>query len=85
MMLTKPRFGTPCNGCGVCCQQEVCRVGVVAFGARPGPCPALQWHQGRFWCGLVLAEYEGRRQEMLELPLLDQALAIGRWCDAADD
>ena len=79
----KPTFGATCNGCGVCCQQEVCRVGQVIFGAIPGPCPALTWVQGRFWCGLVLAEYHARRQDPTTLPLIEHTLAIGRGCDAA--
>mgnify|MGYP001583561810 FL=1 len=78
----KPPFGAPCNGCGVCCIAELCQIGRKAFGDIPGPCPALQFHQGRFWCGVVLAEYEGRRQGVIELPLLEQTLAIGRGCDA---
>lgn len=80
----KPPFGAPCNGCGVCCIAELCQIGSAAFGDIPGPCPALQFHHGRFWCGLVLAEYEGRRQGIIELPLLEHTLAIGRGCDAED-
>ena len=80
----KPPFGAPCNGCGMCCAVEVCQLGVQAFGAIAAPCPALQFYQGRFWCGLLFLEYEARRQGIIALPLIEQALAIGRGCDAED-
>jgi hypothetical protein len=78
----KPVFGAPCNGCGYCCQQEVCRVGSAAFGDVAAPCPTLLFVQGRYWCGLVLAVYEARRQDPSVLPVLEDTLAIGRGCDA---
>ena len=81
---TKPRYGAPCNGCGVCCQQELCPLGTTAFGAVPAPCPALHWVQGRFWCGLALMEYEARRQDMTIVPRLADALRLGQGCDMED-
>lgn len=80
----KPVFGAACNGCDVCCRQEICRVGERVFGPVAAPCPALLWTQGRFWCGLLLAEYEARRQDLTMLPLIEHTLAIGRGCDAED-
>ena len=81
----KPTFGAACNGCGVCCQQELCQVGADVFGPGAAPCPALLWLQGRFWCGLVLAEYHARRMDHTTLPLIEQTLAIGRGCDMEDE
>lgn len=50
----KPTEGDPCNGCGVCCVAIPCPtardMGVATFY---GPCPALEWENGRSWCGLV--------------------------------
>ena len=39
----KPSYGLPCNGCGVCCLDEPCPVGVVVSRRRRGPCLALHW------------------------------------------
>ena len=33
---------------------ERCPVAVDLIGAGPGPCPALEYSDGRFWCGVVL-------------------------------
>jgi hypothetical protein len=52
------------------------------FGDVPAPCPALTWLQGRFWCGLVLAETAARHQDPTLVPYLAQTLAIGRGCDS---
>lgn len=49
----KPPYGAPCNGCGFCCAAERCILSVEMIGAGPGPCPAMEFEQGRFWCGLV--------------------------------
>ena len=51
----KPAFGTPCNGCGVCCAAQPCPVSWLLLGHRTGACPALQWHepQRRYACGMV--------------------------------
>lgn len=79
--LAKPRFGSPCNGCGLCCRSEVCGVGLAAFGqSQPAPCPALVVNDGRYWCGLVLME-----QDSGASPLFAQTLAIGRGCDSDDE
>lgn len=60
--LPKPQVGEPCNGCGLCCQIQVCRNGayvlklVKNFGDTvPGPCPALtEREDGSFGCGIVI-------------------------------
>jgi hypothetical protein len=43
----KPAYGQPCNGCGVCCLDEPCPVGVVVSRRRRGACVALEWHAAR--------------------------------------
>lgn len=74
----KPAFGAPCNGCGFCCASEVCKVGRVAFGDVPAPCPALVFDAGRWWCGLVVLE-----QHRGDDPLFARTLAIGVGCDTS--
>lgn len=82
VVIEKPAYGAPCNGCGYCCQQEVCAIGLVAFGpATPAPCPALHFEHGRNWCKLVLAEAFLNQQGQCE-PVFATALGIGRGCDA---
>ena len=53
----KPGFGTPCNGCGVCCAALPCPVSRLLLGHRAGACPALQWREveRRYVCGMVVA------------------------------
>jgi len=50
---TKPAVGAPCNGCGVCCALETCPLGRLRFLQANGPCPALEWHDERYRCGLL--------------------------------
>src|SRR5215471_4926655 len=76
----QPALGSPCNGCGYCCQQELCQLGIWVYGPMPAPCPAFTWIQGRYWCAWVLAEYEARRQDPSVLPRIADALGIGMGC-----
>lgn len=82
-ILSKPTFGEPCNGCGYCCQQEVCRVGLEAFGPNTqAPCPALVLRDGRTWCGVIEAAdgmAGGAFGSHMRL-----VMGIGLGCDADD-
>jgi hypothetical protein len=52
----KPEFGKSCNGCGVCCVAEPCAIAqllIPGVGSK-GPCPALEWRDGRSWCGMTI-------------------------------
>jgi len=55
----KPNFGGPCNGCGACCIATPCGLALDYLeGAEEGsPCPALEWKDGRAWCGLALRPF----------------------------
>ena len=52
MLPTKPPTGSPCNGCGLCCIAEQCRISLELFGAAQ-VCPALEYEGDRFWCGIM--------------------------------
>ncbi len=54
-MLEKPAYGSPCNACGRCCQDELCGLAKRVFGPRLGPCPALTEQGDCFGCGLIIA------------------------------
>lgn len=45
----RPAHGSPCNGCGVCCQTNLCPLGRSVFKRTEGPCPASEGAR----CGLV--------------------------------
>ncbi len=83
----KPEEGAPCNGCGFCCAAEPCGLAVEFIGATVGPCPAMEFDDGRFWCGLVR-----NPSSYLDTPafgdhmvgaIFAQALGVGRGCDSS--
>ena len=44
----------PCVGCGYCCTKAPCVLAARIFETRDWQgCPALRFHDGRHWCGLV--------------------------------
>jgi len=49
----KPEFGKPCNNCGLCCRVEACRVSKTFLRSAQAPCIALEFHDGKFFCGMV--------------------------------
>ncbi len=49
----KSAHGAPCNGCGACCRDQVCPLGMYVFGRTAGPCPALEPDGPKAVCGLV--------------------------------
>lgn len=52
-MIDKPKYGSPCNSCGQCCQSAVCPLGQHVLGPVDAPCPALRPQGEGFGCGLV--------------------------------
>lgn len=73
----KPKMGEKCNGCGLCCVQEVCAIGVRAFDTKIAPCPGLVFDNGRSWCRLVLAE-----EALGAPPIIAKMLGINTDCDS---
>lgn len=84
----KPRFGSPCNGCGLCCAVERCGIAVEYLGAGPGPCPAMVFEDRRFWCGLVRTPHRflgtPRFGDELLGKEISRLLGVGKGCDADD-
>lgn len=78
--LNKPKFLEPCNGCGLCCQLEVCALGLDMLGNNtPAPCPLIRARDGRFFCGAVdMADEMGAEQGAA----IRFILGVGIGCDA---
>jgi hypothetical protein len=75
--LTKPRRSEPCNGCGLCCQVQVCDIGQQLFNVSDkGPCPGLIYRDGRTYCGPAMGHKAG--------PIISRMLGIGRGCCSDD-
>jgi hypothetical protein len=52
-VIQKPDRGAPCNGCGWCCQQEVCGMALEAWPEAEAPCPFLRSDGSRYWCRVI--------------------------------
>jgi hypothetical protein len=77
---TKPLKGQECNGCGYCCQQEVCSIGEGILGnAAQAPCALLRYRDGRTYCGAV------EQGTKLTRILFRKWLGIGKGCCSNDD
>lgn len=88
--LTKPKFGDKCNGCGLCCASELCDLAEMAFPGASAPCPALEWEDGRAWCGMVRhpsrhlsLNYTGA--DAITRDLYAQGIAVGQGCGMPDE
>ncbi len=84
----KPTEGARCNGCGLCCALQLCDLAVEFLDAQTAPCPAMEFADGRFWCGIARNpnRYFGipAFANKFIRPLVHQALSIGEGCDAGD-
>jgi hypothetical protein len=78
----KPRFGTACNGCGICCKLSLCELAQIAFPGAQEPCPALKIApDGRStYCELAATEAANRMP-----PLIQTILGVGYGCSMTDD
>lgn len=82
----KPKFGTACNGCGICCALELCEAGKIVFLGASAPCPALKLTPdgSRTYCELVAFEKVAMEEIPGMQPLLQLALGIGVGCTMDD-
>ena len=82
----KPDFGTPCNGCGVCCSAEPCPLGALLSRRLRGPCKALEWDasQARYVCGALACPERHLRwlPTGLARRLVQRWISAGSGCDA---
>lgn len=76
--LVKPLKGEPCNGCGWCCQSEVCAIGKDLHGSAVAPCPSLVYADGRTYCGVV------RWSSPALAAYFSERLGIGKGCCSDD-
>src|SRR5262245_6460254 len=88
-VLNKPPFGDPCNHCGICCTLELCPIAEEHFPGAPLPCPALEYHDGFFRCGMVSrpSYHLGAKFNADEIlsPLMARAIGIGQGCGCPDE
>ncbi len=90
----KPRESEPCNGCGHCCVEEPCALAAEFLSCTTGPCVALEYTDGRTYCGLVrnpIQHLLGRTAADEHAGLvgglqahLAGVLRLGAGCDASD-
>lgn len=85
----KSPFRSPCNGCGLCCRVQLCELADQLFPGASAPCPALEWEDGRAWCGMLRhpsrhlsAAFNG---DKILIPLFEQAIGIGQGCGMEDE
>lgn len=53
----------PCVGCGYCCRESQCMIGIVCYGLKD-VCPALYYdqHKAKYRCKLVEVSTQAREQ-----------------------
>jgi hypothetical protein len=68
---------------------QLCGLAIDLLDAANAPCPAMEFADGRFWCGLARhpSRYFGTPafSNRLIAPMVHDALNIGEGCDASDD
>ena len=91
--IKKPKIGEPCNGCGICCINQVCMNGsyvlklVNRLGESvPGPCPAIVKHpDGKIDCGIILHPNKYIKSSQYPAKILSKYFAhligAGNGCD----
>lgn len=77
---TKPVYGSPCNGCGLCCALELCTIAQFEDPTAKAPCKHLVYQENRTICALVKTEIDNNMK-----PLLQKLLGIGNGCFMEDD
>ncbi len=65
-----------CLGCGYCCKKVQCVVSLSKFGEKK-KCPAIRFHDERYWCGIIEDAPEAAKIQYT------QALNIGEGCSSS--
>lgn len=88
----KPAFHQACNGCGLCCVAEPCAIARILIPgvSSKGPCPALEWENGRSWCGMVrrphfyskLTRNSGVDERQVSREIQEDLGGLGSGCDS---
>jgi hypothetical protein len=77
MLARKPKHGSPCNSCGLCCATSRCQIGVQLFGVG-GACPALTpTGEGKYVCGVISSLEDSEKRDAAML-----LIRAGEGCDA---
>lgn len=75
----KPKYGAPCNSCGICCMATQCKLSLQVFGDFASGCPALMENADgvSYRCGLVTECHSPPHREAALL-----LIGAGDGCDA---
>lgn len=65
---------TPCVGCSYCCRQTPCSLAMRIYPNITTKCPALAYHDGRWWCEIVDHARGSLKDEYI------RTLSIGAGC-----
>lgn len=82
-----------CTQCGECCKTLVCDLGLVMLATRKTPCPALEYYNRKYWCGLAThparyiftnlglsdAQYEGIKSHILRVNNFGEGCDMETW------
>lgn len=87
----KPAFREPCNHCGLCCRVQACHVSRNFLKSDQAPCIALEVHDGKMLCGMMirpatylgLTHLEGADAELI--PMFKRILESGVGCGMPDE
>lgn len=81
--LSKPAFGAPCNGCGLCCRLELCGLALEVLGADApaAPCPFIVEREGVTRCGVIEA---ADKKDIAFGGYMKWRLGIGAGCQVED-
>jgi len=78
-----------CRQCGTCCKEETCQISVDGFGGYISPCPALEYEEGLFYCGLITRPSKyidlgvpAKWKDRMVSGLFCLTLGIGEGCDS---
>jgi len=84
----KAKYKEPCNGCGLCCRVEPCEVSKNLLHSHQAPCIALEFHDGKFLCGVVLHPDKYLQntvyREFEVRAYIEHWIAPGQGCDMPD-